>query len=122
LQQSSQSGLNKIHTRTITSQRSGKGTALDPLLAFTAREAQRDGLHAHVLPRHAKGIRQGLACWSVLKLHKNGITGKPWRIIHELYANSASTPIIEGQTTELYRIRRRCSGLPHVTYTVQRVH
>jgi hypothetical protein len=44
-----------------------------------------------------------LACW---KLHKNGITGKLWRIIHELYANSASTPIIEGQTTELYRIEQ----------------
>jgi hypothetical protein len=29
-----------------------------------------------------------------------------WRIIHELYANSASTPIIEGQTTELYRIEQ----------------
>jgi hypothetical protein len=41
------------------------------------------------------------------KLHKNGgITGKLWRIIHELYANSASTPIIEGQTTELYRIEQ----------------
>jgi hypothetical protein len=40
------------------------------------------------------------------KLHKNGgITGKLWRI-HELYANSASTPIIEGQTTELYRIEQ----------------
>jgi hypothetical protein len=77
-------------------------------LAFTAleKQRQRDGLRTHnVLPRHAKGIRQGLACWSVLKLHKNGITGKP-RIIHELYANSASTPIIEGQTTELYRIEQ----------------
>jgi gamma-glutamyl:cysteine ligase YbdK (ATP-grasp superfamily) len=50
-------------------------------------------------------------------------TGKLWRIIHELYANSASTPIIEGQTTETVPNRAgRCSGLPHVTYTVQRVH
>jgi hypothetical protein len=48
------------------------------------------------------------------KLHKNGITGKLWRIIHELYANSASTPIIEGQTTELSNRAGRCSGLPHV--------
>jgi hypothetical protein len=59
-----------------------------------------------VLPRHAKGIRQGLACWLVLEAAQGGITGKLWRIIHELYANSASTPIIEGQTTELYRIEQ----------------
>jgi endonuclease/exonuclease/phosphatase family metal-dependent hydrolase len=42
----------------------------------------------------------GLFC----KLHKKGVTGKLWRIIHRLYDCSASTPIIDGQTTEPYAI------------------
>jgi hypothetical protein len=59
-----------------------------------------------VLPRHAKGIRQGLACWLVLEATQEWHHRQTVRIIHELYANSASTPIIEGQTTELYRIEQ----------------
>jgi hypothetical protein len=121
LQQSSRATEQNVHTaRSPVSVQEGHST-LDPLLAFTALEQrQRDGL-LHVLPRHAKAHDK---VWHAVfwKLHKNGgITGKLWRIIHELYANSASTPI-EGQTTELYRIEQGVAQGCHVTYTVQRVH
>jgi hypothetical protein len=77
---------------------------------------------ARVLPRHAKGIRQGLACWLFWKLHKNGITGKLWRIIHELYANSASTRSSKGRQQNCTESSRALLRACHVTYTVQRVH
>jgi hypothetical protein len=109
LQQSSQERLNKTFTPHDHQSAFRKGhSTLDPLLAFTALEKQpADGLRTHTFfldmqKAYDKVWHAGLF-W---KLHKNGITGKLWRIIHELYANSASTPIIEGQTTELYRIEQ----------------
>jgi hypothetical protein len=64
--------LNKIHTRTQTpvSVQERAQHSIRSWPSQLEKQRQRDGLHAHVLPRHAKGIRQGLACWSVLKLHK----------------------------------------------------
>jgi hypothetical protein len=104
LQQSSQTTEQNVHTHDHQSAfREGHST-LDRWPSQLSKQRQRDGLHAHVLPRHARHTtRSGMlacsgSCTRMVASQAN------WRIIHELYANSASTPIIEGQTTELYRI------------------
>jgi hypothetical protein len=58
-----------VHTaRSPVSVQKGHST-LDPLLAFTAleKQRQRDGLRTHTFFLDMKGIRQGLACWPVLE-------------------------------------------------------
>jgi hypothetical protein len=56
LQQSSQTTEQNVHTARSPVSVQERGSTLDPLLAFTAleKQRQRDGLRTHVLPRHAK--------------------------------------------------------------------
>jgi hypothetical protein len=78
----------------------------------TALEKQRRRGPAHYSSGHAEGkVWHAALFW---KLNNVGVNGKLWRIIHELYTASASTPIIEGQTTDLPILQ----GLPRMSPTL----
>jgi hypothetical protein len=59
--------LNKTFTRTITSQRSGKGTAHSIAGLHSSRSSASVMACTHTFFLDMQGIRQGLACWLVLE-------------------------------------------------------